>query len=175
LIIDYLLSGTFVTSMDDFQASIATTLRNALPSAEYQLFIDHFHMYLMAKPGDLVVDLDDVREWIGYAYKHHAKRDIIKNIDTTNYSITKNVRGGGRGGHNMEKIMLSVRGFKQLCLLAGTTKGIGVRNYYNDMVSALLPYMLDHVAHQKIIHDQITQELIDLTAERDLIENSVAY
>ncbi len=175
--------------MDNNQSNIVTTLRNALPSAAYQIFIDHFHMYLTAKPGDLVVDLDDVCEWIGYEYKHHAKRDIINKIDTAQYSIAKCVRSddAGRGGHNKEKIMLTTRGFKHLCMLAGTSKGEEVRNYYIDMEEVINEHMRKQVAEQKMLLDQQqtriaeqkvlldkkTQEVIDIAAERDLMKDTL--
>lgn len=167
--------------MEDNQSDIVTTLRSSLPAATYQIFIDHFHMYLTANPGDLVIDLDDVCEWIGYTYKHHAKRDILAKVDTAHYSITKigNDECRGGSGHNKEKIMLTVRGFKQLCMLAGTSKGEEVRNYYLDMEEVFLQHTLAQIAEQKVLLDKKTQEVIDIAAERDLIKDTsnkkVAY
>lgn len=138
------------------------------------MFVNHFHMYLLAKQDEFVIDLDDVYEWIGFTQKHHAKRALVRVLtENESYIITKGNDDDGRGGHNKDVIMMTVRGFKKLCMSSGTEKGQEVREYYIAMEEILLEQTLSQVKSQQILINEQNQELIDVIANRDALEDTL--
>jgi hypothetical protein len=74
-----------------------------------------------------VIDLDNIWVWLGFNQKSAAKRVIEKNFTVNadyEYSLSNlgEQKNTTRGGSNKEKIMLSIKTFKLLCLKTGTTK-----------------------------------------------------
>lgn len=79
------------------------------------------------------VDFDQAWEWVGYSRKDSAKRTLLDNFkENENYSILRfNVeQKKGKGGSNKEKILLTKDTFKMFCMLAQTSKGNEVREYF---------------------------------------------
>ena len=70
-----------------------------------------------------------------------AKKTLLKsyrkNID---YIIKKVVKTKGSGGHNAEKILLTIRCFKKFCQLTRSKHGDDVRNYFIDVEITLNKY-----------------------------------
>lgn len=150
-------------------------LRAALSSEEQRLFVDHFHMYLNhGRKDDFVVDLDHVFTWMGFTRKDNAKTLVLKHLAPgTQYTMSllrsatarsevvlpaqKNV---SRGGRPEERIMLTVRGFKQLCMAANTERAKQVREYYLTMEEVLFEYTASEHESTKAKLSQ-TEEKLD--------------
>jgi hypothetical protein len=106
-------------------------------------FIDDFFNLMDYKDinsNQKVVDLDKVVKWLSIN-KWKAKKTLIKsyrkNID---YIIKKLVKTKGSGGHNAEKILLTIRCFKKFCQLTRSKHGDDVRNYFIDVETTLNKY-----------------------------------
>ena len=85
---------------------------------------------------DFVIDLDSVWKWIGFSTKSNAKRLLEKQFVIDNDYILKASEGTtkkGSGGHNIQKIMLTNKTFKSLCLKAGTKKADEIHACYIKM------------------------------------------
>ena len=125
-------------------------LREELDTEEQRMFLDGFTAYLSCDARrDFVVDLDDVYEWMGFTRKDHAKTKLTKTlVEGKDYTIINSqffapaiagaktdndAEADGRGGHNKERIMMTVHGFKRLCMAAGTEKAARVQQYYLTM------------------------------------------
>ena len=130
---------------------LSSLLRAELSSEEQRLFLDGFQAYLQHDPRkDFVVDLDDVYQWLGFSRKDPAKRTIttqltegvhFKTINNAPRLLHRSVeQTSGRGGHNKETTMMTVHGFKQLCMAANTDKARRVRDYYIAMEEVLFEY-----------------------------------
>ena len=94
-------------------------LREELDGDEQEMFVHSFHMFLKYDPyTDFVIDLGMACEWAGFAHKRNAKVSMVKNlVENVDYTITP------VPGVNKEIIMMTVDGYKRLCLSANTAKG----------------------------------------------------
>ena len=84
---------------------------------------------------EYIINVDDVWKWIGFSQKSKAKTLLEKYfIVDKDYKVLLSRTGeqtdGGRGGHNKETIMLTVRTLKLFCLKAGTKKAEQIHEYY---------------------------------------------
>jgi hypothetical protein len=128
-------------------------LRQELSGEEQQMFVTSFSTYLQHNPTrDHVVDLDDVWEQIGFTRKDNAKRAVTTHLEPDQYKVILlkfEEQSDRRGGANKELIMLTVDGFKELCLLSPSLQtGKLVRKYYIKMESVMLQYVRQ-VAEEK--------------------------
>ena len=79
------------------------------------------------------VDFDQVWLWLGYSKKANAKRRLELPELKNEIVMLKAEQQTGSGGHNREKIMMSVDGFKLMAMLTQTDRGHQVRQYYLDL------------------------------------------
>jgi phage anti-repressor protein len=142
--------GTSVKNPETLQQM----LKDVFTSEDEKTFLSHFNMYLEHGNDSTkhVVDFDHVWEWMGFSRKDSAKRTLQKFfVVDTEFSIEILLRPNveqsqsHRGGHNKEKIMLSVNTFKTLCMLSNTDKGKRTRAYYVRMEEALIEFMKDEL------------------------------
>lgn len=109
-----------------------------------------------------MVDLDNVWKWMGFSQKVDAKRLLELNfIIDKNYKmfalgysksnltpssseatkdktlLTRLRKQTEQGGHNIKKIMMTIKCFKSLCLKAQTKKASEIHEYYLKMEETL--------------------------------------
>lgn len=114
---------------------VLTLLLSLGSSDEHKAFIESFHVYLKYDPQiDFVIDLNIVYEWIGF-----------KSIDNAIITITKRLIKGTQYKKEKDTIMLTVKGFKHLCMSVSTDKAKRIRGFYIEMEEALN----HHMAHKK--------------------------
>jgi len=108
-------------------------------------FIDDFFNlmeYRDYESNEKIVDLDKVIKWLDIN-KSKAKETLIKsyrkNIDYIIKKVIKPTKSGS-GGHNAEKILLTIRCFKKFCQLTRSKHGDDVRNYFIDVEYTLNKY-----------------------------------
>ncbi len=90
--------------------------------------------------NDINIDLDNVIKWLNitkYGAKNTLKKSYKKDID---YKILKIKKIHGSGGHNKEKIYITVNCFKKICQLTKSKKGNEVREYFIQVESLLNKY-----------------------------------
>ena len=120
---------------------------------------DGFHAYLQHDPRkDFVVDLDDVFQWLGFTRKDNAKVVVNKilreGIHYRALLLQPQEQTTGRGGHNKECILLTIHGFKQLCMAANTDKARRVRDYYITMEEVLFEYTRRKMVESALLLEQ---------------------
>lgn len=81
------------------------------------------------------VDFDLAWEWVGYSSKHKAKEMLENNFsENLNFTRLAEVRLQQEGNRKVkrpyEKILLTKDTFKMFCMLAQTSKGNEVREYF---------------------------------------------
>jgi anti-repressor protein len=104
------------------------------------------------------VDFDNAWVWIGYSTKGNAKTALVKDfVEGVDFLLMNNQkRSYGKGGHNAEKIYLTVDCFKQFCMMAGTARGKQVRLHYLEIekkfkaAQAALATTSSHSAHANV-------------------------
>ncbi|PNG85898.1 hypothetical protein TSOC_015326, partial [Tetrabaena socialis] len=139
-------------TLDNNHNELLDILRSELTGHEQQLFITGFAAYLQYDSRkDFVINLDEVYTWLGFTRKDSVKKLYTKHLtENVHYQVfrqlAENPLGGQfllrpkaeqkdehRGGSNKEHILMTIHGFKQLCMAANTDKGRRVREYYISM------------------------------------------
>jgi phage anti-repressor protein len=116
-------------------------LRNKLTTREQQLFLERFAVYLKYDDEDFVIDLDDVFQTVGFSWKESALK-FVKNklTESSDYKLIRPVVEHLHGGRPADQVMLTVNGFKQMCVLANTDAARQVRDDFMAMESVLHKY-----------------------------------
>lgn len=106
-------------------------------------FIDDFFSlmnYNEFESNKKAVDLDRVIKWLDID-KSMAKKTLMKSYrKNVDFIIKKVVKTKGSGGHNAEKILLTIRCFKKFCQLTRSKHGNDVREYFIDVEYTLNKY-----------------------------------
>jgi phage anti-repressor protein len=96
-------------------------------------FSHELALSLIQSTDPFPIDFDNAWNWIGYSSKQKAKNKLFHNFEEEiDYTFLLNQMGkrSGRGGHNREQIRLTIDCFKSLAMMAGTSKGKEVRQYF---------------------------------------------
>ena len=159
-------STSSAVALPGVEDELLAMLRAELTGEEQRIFVESFAAYLQHDQcTDFVIDLDDAYQWAGFTRKDNAKALIKKHLaEGKHYKISKPVvtqllrsqelNNGGPGhkgvflrpqenplgGRPSERTMLTVEGFKRLCLRADTPKADRVHDYYIAMERALMKY-----------------------------------
>ena len=153
-IVDLIEHNPITKLSQSYNGKILNKIQQGFSNFEQQLFVSSFYCYLnYNSKTDFVVDLDNIWKWLGFQQKYHAKYLLEKQFIINNdYKIfapdASGAKKEGRGGHNKENIMLTVKTFKSFCLKAGTKKADEIHEYYMKM--------------EEIIHDVIQEESNEL-------------
>ena len=137
-------------------------LREELDGDEQEMFVHSFHMFLKYDPyTDFVIDLGMAYEWAGFAQKSNAKVSMVKNlVKDVDYTITP------VPGVNKEIIMMTVDGYKRLCLSANTTKGKTFHSYFINMERIMMKLLRQNAEEQRIRADE--QSMLAITTQAQL-------
>jgi phage anti-repressor protein/predicted GIY-YIG superfamily endonuclease len=106
-------------------------------------FLDDFYKifnHTTIDSNEINIDLDNVIKWLHitkYGAKNTLTKSYKKNID---YKILKIKKQHGSGGHNKEKIYITVNCFKKICQLTKSKMGNQVRDYFIQVESLLNKY-----------------------------------
>jgi phage anti-repressor protein len=142
-----------IVKFDDY----LTKLASAFTDEERELFVNSFalHMKHRKDPNAFVINIEDVVTWLGFSRKDkvvHLLKHFDEEVDFSTAPSTEGAVFRG-GGHNKECIMLSVKTFKKMCMIAKTTKADQVRNYHIKMEEVLF----DHV---EACNGELQQQLV---------------
>ena len=131
-------------------------IKEKFSKEDMELFKLFFNIYKAFKNNkeDFIVDLDEVYEWIGYSNKANAKKSLLKyfkpNID---YMIIKDSRisliqlderdakDKTKGGDNKQIIKLTIKCFKNFCMVAETKRSDQIYDYYITMEEVINNYI----------------------------------
>lgn len=167
-----------------YNVKLLDKIKTNFSDTEQQLFIGSFYCYLnYDTKKDFVVDLDNVWKWMGFSQKYNTERIIEKyfkeGIDYTKHApqiggarlekeslLTRSRKRTEHGGHNIKKIMMTIKCFKSLCLKAQTKKASEIHEYYMKMEEVLHEVIEEEgtelkqqMEEQKRLLDQKTEEL----------------
>ena len=155
-------------------------------------FNEQLLLSLMTSSEDFPVSLDDAYLWIGYTRKDTAKDKLINTFEEGVDYVRLSPEPDNRGtfspqelavSSRKEIIYLSVTCFKELGMLAGTSKGKEIRKYFIECEKKLKQQqettqlvlsgdvattLFNFIQEQK----QITSELMERTKKLDQIEEA---
>ena len=141
-IVNLIEKNPLVKLTGNYQSSMIDKIKEKFNTHEQQMFVSSFYCYLNCDDKmDFVIDLDNVWKWLSFCQKQRAKELLEKNFvinkDYKCLLTLKSEQKKGRGGHNKDKIMLTINAFKRLCLKAGTKKADEIHEYYIKMEKVL--------------------------------------
>ena len=145
------------TLTSTYNVKLLDKIKENFSDAEQHLFIGSFYCYLnYDAKRDFIVDVDDVWKWMGFQQKYHMVTVLERHftVDSDYKNISSSTGGArieeqkGRGGHNIKKIMMTIKCFKSLCLKAQTKKASEIHEYYLKM--------------EDLLHEVIGEEGIEL-------------
>ena len=145
-----------------YNNKLLTKIKKTFNDSEQQLFISSFYCYLnYHSTNDFIIDLDNVWKWLGFQQKYHAKTLLEKQftIDIDYKIFAPEVAGAkktGRGGHNKETIMLTIKTFKLFCIKAETKKAKEIHEYF--------------VKLEEILHETMEEESNELKMQLQNIQ-----
>ena len=153
-----------------YQSNLINKIKDNFDTEEQKLFIASFYCYVNYKNDEFVVDLDNIWTWLGYSKKDKAKDLLEKffkvDIDYKVIKAAPSNQGAakklGGAGLNKEKILMTIKTFKKMCMKANTKKSNDIHEYY---------IKLEETLHEVI--DQESSELRkDLQLKNYLLEKS---
>ena len=129
----------------DYENKLINKIKSNFTDTQQQIFVSSFYCFLnYDSKKDFVIDFDKVWKWVGYTRKSEGKRVLEKNFTIDiDYKVEKlpTVSCGAsletefqvdilHGGHNKEKITITVNTFKKFCIKANTKKADEIHDYY---------------------------------------------
>ena len=158
---------------------------------QQKLFVTSFFCYLKYdSKDDFVVEFSNIWKWSGFSRKDPAKRLLekffVENIDykiLLHQSVEQDFIDGKKikklqkvnkkeekehGGHNKEKILLTVKAFKKFCLKANTKKADEIHDYYIKLEELLLETINDETDELRIQLQIKDNQLVNKEKEQEL-------
>jgi hypothetical protein len=128
-----------------YNVKLLNKIKTNFSETEQQLFIATFYCYLnYDTKKDFVVDLDNVWKWMGFSQKINTiqllEAKFILDIDYKKSAFVEtkaDLKEKKNGGHNIKKVMMTIKCFKSLCLKSQTKKASEIHEYYMKMEEML--------------------------------------
>jgi hypothetical protein len=170
-----LIENNPITKLDgnNYQSKMVTKIKEKFTNFEQQMFVTSFYCFLnYNSKTDFVIDLDSIWKWLGFSQKDAAKRVLDKNfVVDTDYKLLlcqPVEQKKGRGGHNKEVIMMTVKTFKSLCLKSGTKKADEIHEYFIKLEEILQEIIQEESSELKL---QLEQKELQLQEQKVQSEN----
>jgi len=149
-----------------YQGKLINKLKDCFSTEEQQLFITSFYCYLNYKSDDFVIDLDDIWIWLGFSRKTNAKNVLEKHFSKeTDYLVLPQPRENLQGGRPSEKIMMTIKTFKKMCLKANTSKANEIHEYYIKLEETLHE-VIDEESNELRLQLEMKDEIIQTKDEQ---------
>jgi hypothetical protein len=153
---------------ENYYGRLINKIKEGFNNEEHKLFVSNFYCYLKYdKHSDFIIDLDTLWKWLDFSNKENAFRLLKKHFEVdTDYKcllVPKDEQKSGRGGHNVNKIMLTVKTFKSFCLKAGTKKADKIHDYYLKLEEMI----------QEIVNEESNELRLKLENKTFQLENVI--
>ena len=172
-IVQLITNSPLTTLSQGFHSALIERVKTSFTDDEQRLFVASFYSYLnYNSKNDFVISLDDIWKWCGFGRKSDAKRVLNKHfIIDTDYivfapqvAVAKFVpqdeeENENRGGHNKEKILMTVNTFKKFCLKAGTKRADEIHDYYIKLEELLQDTLREQLQEQERVLQEKEQEI----------------
>jgi hypothetical protein len=165
-IVELIENNPITKLTNTYNVKLLSKIKEKFTDFEQQLFISSFYCYLNYDKKDFKIDLNDIWKWLGFSSKFNAERVLEKHFiidvdykkfasqfgeaNLTDEILFNNLdnQKNGSGGHNKQKIMLSIKCFKSFCLKSQTKKASEIHEYYMNM--------------EEILHETLQEEGTEL-------------
>ena len=149
-----------------YQSKLLTKIQESFTDDQQHLFIASFYCYLNSNPKEFVIDLDNIWEWLGFSKKGNAKKTLAQHFskDIDYKIIVLQVENNDHCGRINEKITMTVKTFKKLCMKASTKKADEIHDYFIRLEEIL----------QETIAEESTELQKQLEASDTLLKSTEA-
>ena len=161
-----------------YESDLMNEIDKYFTTEEQKWYLSNLFMYINYHPtNEYPINLENVFKMIGFANKGNAMKTLKTNFTLdedykTSFVPKEKSSWGGSGG---EQVMLNIDTFKNLCMLAKTSKGKEIRKYYikletilNDIIKKQLRDSEQLLIEQKLLlQDQIDKNKVDKLLERE--------
>ena len=166
-IVNLIESNPITKLTNDYNNKLLMKIKENFSETEQQLFVSSFYCYLnYNSTTDFVIDLDNVWKWLEFSNKDKAKRllqNFFKlNVDYKCLLTLKGEQKQGRGGHNKETIMLTIKTFKLFCIKAETTKAKEIHEYFVKLEEILQQTIQEESNELKLQLEQAKNEIVQI-------------
>jgi len=178
-IVDLIENNPITKLSASYNNKLLTKIKENFTETQQKLFVASFYCYLNCdQKNDFIIDLDNVWKWLEFSTKQKIILLLKKHfvIDKDYKSLlnleVKQKKGTGKGGHNKQKYMLSVKTFKSMCLKAGTKKADEIHDYYlklEELIHEVSDEESNDLRLQLEQHQEQTVIEKELLVERTLI------
>src|SRR6185436_12496145 len=117
-------------------------------------------------------DFDNVWKWLGYNQKGDCRVVLTTYFNEGfNYRVIRQAPNNPQGGRPVEKIMLSIRTFKKLCIKAFTKKANQILEYYINLEEINMEYIsIQAGLKRKQQDDKLQQYEVQLKQQQEYAE-----
>jgi len=153
-IVNLIDNNPLIKLSSNYQNKLLIKIQQKFNEDQHRLFVSSFFGYINYNQyTDFVIDFDSIWKWLGFSRKEHCKvlleKHFIINIDykiITNKIYDKKVATEvavasltslKHGGQNKEKILMTIKTFKKLCLKSNTKKADEIHDYYIKLEECL--------------------------------------
>ena len=180
--VDLIENNPITKISNTYQCKLLQKIKDNFTDMEQQMFVASFYGYLnYNSKTEFVIDLDTIWEWLGFSQKIRAKELLNKLfIIDIDYTILlsfereqKYYEEKKHGGHNIQKIMMTIKTFKSLCLKAGTKKADQIHDYYIKLEEILHETIGEECAELKLQLEETELKLHDTALELEQKENEL--
>lgn len=167
-IVNLIESNPITKLTNDYNNKLLVKIKEHFTETEQQLFISSFYCYLNYNlTTDFVIELDNVWKWLGFGQKDSSKRVLEKNfiVDKDYKVFAPQVVGAkkeGRGGHNKETILLTIKTFKLFCIKAETSKAKEIHEYFVKLEEILQQTIQEESNELKLQLEQAKNEIVQI-------------
>ena len=167
-IVNLIESNPITKLTNDYNNKLLMKIKEHFTETEQQLFVSSFYCYLnYNSTTDFVIDLDNVWKWLGFSIKVNAKTVLEKNfIINKDYKClllnSQEQKKQGRGGHNKETIMLTIKTFKLFCIKAETKKAKEIHEYFVKLEEILQQTIQEESNELKLQLEQAKNEIVQI-------------
>lgn len=180
--VDLIENNPITKISNTYQCKLLQKIKDNFTDMEQQMFVASFYGYLNYNSKiEFVIDLDTIWKWLGFSQKVRAKELLDKLfIIDIDYTILLSFEREQKyndekkhGGHNIQKIMMTIKTFKSLCLKAGTKKADQIHDYYIKMEEILHEIIGEECAELKLQLEETELLLHDTELELEQKENEL--
>lgn len=170
-IVEYIEQNPLANLSNTYQSKLINKIKERFTEEYQHLFVASFYTFLKYdKYKDFVIDLDNIWHWLGFQQKYHCKMLLEKNfIIDIDYIIFAPAVAGvkkGRGGHNKETILMTIKTFKKFCLKADTKKADQIHEYYINLEEILQEVINEESNELKL---QLENQTSKMQFEKELL------
>lgn len=121
-IVNLIENSPSIKLSNTYDNKLLEKIKSSFTETEQNLFMTYIFCYLHYDKNAFMIDLDNIWQWLHFNQKSTSKRLLEKHFEIGKDYIIRNETEYKKthGGHNREKIMLSIKTFKMFCFITYT-------------------------------------------------------